>query len=193
MVGNVIFSNGDDEVIVIEDASVSVGGTVEIYSDILIKGDSKIIAEKCISSYNNSKIRIDLTTRSRDEAEVLRYNCSNIPFLDVELEGTFSDGCVPRYQVRETSLVLLFDTPSCQDNSLVLVIVICAICGACLIIAVILIILLSNKNIRRRIFINRTKDTAIPMTDIEDKMKLVDDEIESTNKRVKRLHTILDQ
>lgn len=143
--------DGSNNVIVIDESKISATGTITIYTDILLRGDSTITTSKCISSFNDSQIIIDLTTRSKDQAVVLSYNCNNIPDLSVELRGSYADGCVPRYEVKKSSLILMFDTASCQDDTIedtgLIIGVIGGIVALCIVVVVIVIIMMGNDNI----------------------------------------------
>lgn len=137
-------------IIVIDDSHISSTGTISIYTDIILIGDTTISTTKCISAFNNSQVIIDLTKRSKEETEVLAYNCLTVPDLDVELRGSYADGCVPRYEVQQTSLVLVFDTESCQDsvdNTGLIIGVISGIVALCIVIGIILVLLLSHDSI----------------------------------------------
>lgn len=137
-----------------------------------------------------------MTTRSKDNTVVLSYDCDNIPDLDISLLGSYADGCVPRYEIQQASLILIFDTESCRNNEetpWVPIILIGVIIFVCIVIAVVLVTVFTNKDLKRRIFSNRTKDTApnVAMSTIN-KMELVDTQIESTTARVDNLNKILD-
>lgn len=201
--GDVVFidtKEDSDNTIVIEGSKISSTGTISIYSDIVLEGDTTITSSKCISAYNNSRIIIDLTERSKDEVEVLTYNCVNIPVLDIALTGSFSDGCIPRYEVKQTSLILIFDTASCQtegnqDEFLVPVIILVSVVTLLIVVGVILIVVFTNDKIRTNIFHNRTKAeiNEVEMAAIDEKMKCVDAQIASTTALVEKLNNVLDE
>lgn len=201
ILGDIIIldSNNDDTVVILDGSKITSTGTVSIYTDIILQGDATITSSKCISTYNNSNIVIDLTTRTKDELEVLKYNCTNIPELDIELQGSYSDGCIPRYEIKQTSLILIFDTQSCQEPNTendiwIPIIIIGSIVCVCMIIIILFIIVYTNESIRANIFINRTATkTSISMTDIGNKMKRIDEQIESTTAKVNQLNAILDE
>lgn len=136
--------------IVIDNVEISSTGTISIYTDIKLEGNSKIRTSKCISAYNNSQIIVDLTSRSKQESEVVSYNCATKPDLNIDLIGSYEDGCVPRYDVQQSSIILLLDTQSCtspstDDNMTMIIAVIVSVAALCIIIGVILVIVFVNK------------------------------------------------
>lgn len=135
----------------------------------------------------------------KDRAEVLSYNCQDIPNLDIEVTGSYPDGCIPRYEVQQTSLVLIFDTDSCKesdvDNAGLIVGIICAIVAICIIVVVIAVVLSSNDSLNVTILLTRQKKvkrTSVSMNEISSKMKQVDNEINEVNDKVVELNEILD-
>lgn len=198
-IGDIEFVDNDNNIIVIDGSNIESTGSISIYSTLVLTGNATLTSSECISSFNESQIIIDLTTRPQDESEVLSYNCLTIPELDVALQGSYADGCIPRYEVQQTSLILIFDTPSCQDanttpsDDIGGIILIISIIAAVIVIGVIFLVVFSNKEMRSKIFVNRTDTTNQDMNNLTDKMKQVDEQIASTTADVDRLNHILDQ
>lgn len=173
---------------------VTAGGSISIYSDVIITGNAKITSQKCIDVYNGT-IYIDISERDKTEAEVLSYNCENTPDIDVELTGNRTDGCLPRYEIQQRSLILIFDTKSCQTSKyddIILWVILSSIGIGIIIIAIILIVVFQHEGIKRRVFENRTKTTT-NMDEIQRKMQYIDDDIDKVNATVDRLNTMLDE
>lgn len=131
-----------------DNVQITAGGTISIYNDILLKGNSKLASKQCIETYNNSTITIDLTTRDKNDIEVLSYNCPNTPDLHFDLIGSYEDGCNPRAEQTQQSLTLLLDTPSCQDKedtSMIPAIIISSIVAVVIVIVIVIVIFVTSK------------------------------------------------
>lgn len=139
-----------------------------------------------------------MNTRTKAEKQILSYNCLTVPDLDIELLGSYADGCIPRYEVLKTTLLLVFDTESCQedqmDNTGIVIGMIAGIIAILIVITITLVIVLSNDNIRSAIFNSKHEDQSSTeaLQDINNKMSQVDAKIEEVNNKVTQLNDMLD-
>lgn len=160
-----IKEDGTQNDIIISDVHITVTGMISVYTSIILEGDAMITTTKCISLYNSSRIIIDLTKRSREADIIISYNCANTPDWDIVLQGSYIDGCIPRYEFQQHVLILIFDTDSCQiktrtveDYLYSILSMICSILISIIVIGVLFIIVLTNPYIKEKIFSKRKAD-----------------------------------
>lgn len=171
--------------------AIYAGKTINFASDVNLSGNTKIETNGCISQ-SDGVITIDITGRTEETSEIMLFNCTYIPELNIIQIGT-SAYCVST-DITKNSLSLIFEV--CQrveDDNIVPIVVITTIGIFVMMLISFTIIVVVYKPLRRMIFPNRTKTTVnTSIETIEEKIQTVHNDIESVTNDVNRINNMLD-